>query len=311
MVEGEECDYVVGSVIGSDRSYMIVPKTEKGWKIGVPAKNAFDSMKVYEDIAVTIVKGMNTSDHFIHIVDMKNETCKITDRDGLTFHPLEHMYIAHLARMDPDYWIEVNGTVIKPFETAPADSDQTDTDSADASSVNQNPSNTTDEKKKLTSEEALQLVKDSAQDGAEVYELYDDSPQSYKDQGKFYVIRSINPAPVEFVHHGLTQFLYLIHPETGEITALDVIDEEQAIQLAKAEMEKVDYEVDEVYYECHSVSIGEPELPQYPPYYHVQVRSPGLDFLFTIGNYYFDACTGEALPDPIREIINQREQNGK
>ena len=188
-------------------------------------------------------------------------------------------------------------------------SGQTDTDFVDASSVNQNPSNTTDEKKKLTPEEALQLVKDSAQDGAEVYELYDDSPQSYKDQGKFYVIRSINPAPVELVHHGLTQFLYLVHPETGEITALDVIDEEQAIQLAKAEMEKVDYEVDEVYYECHSVSIGEPELPQYPPYYHVQVRSPGLDFLFTIGNYYFDACTGEALPDPIREIINQREQN--
>ena len=120
VVEGEECDYVVGSVIGSDRPHMIVPKTEKGWKIGVPAKNAFDSMKVYEDIAVTIVKGMNTSDHFIHIVDMKNETCKITDRDGLTFHPLEHMYIAHLARMDPDYWIEVNGTVIKPFETPPS-----------------------------------------------------------------------------------------------------------------------------------------------------------------------------------------------
>ena len=91
-------------------------------------------------------------------------------------------------------------------------SGQTDTDFVDASSENQNPSNTTDEKKKLTSEEALQRVKDSAQDGAEVYELYDDSPQSYKDQGKFYVIRSINPAPVELVHHGLTQFLYLVHP---------------------------------------------------------------------------------------------------
>ena len=184
------------------------------------------------------------------------------------------------------------------FNTSTEDSIQTDPDLVGTDSSNS---------KKLTPEEALQRVKDFAQDGAKEYELYS-GLFPYQDQGEFYAIRSLNSASVEGVCYGLTQFLYFVHPETGEMITLDVMDEEQAIQLAKAAVGDVNYET---FYECHLLCPGDPDFPQYPPYYHVQVRAPGEGTLATAGNYYFEASTGTRLADPMTEYKNQQEQTQK
>lgn len=184
------------------------------------------------------------------------------------------------------------------FNTGTENSIQTDSDLVETDRSNP---------QKLTPEEALQRVKDFALDGAEKYELYS-GLLPYKDQGEFYAIRSLNSASVEGVYYGLTQFLYFVHPETGKIITVDVMDEEQAIQLAKAAIGDVEYET---FYECYRLYPGDPDFPRYPPYYHVQVRAPGEGTLATVGNYYFDASTGTPLADPMTEYKNQQEQTQK
>ena len=123
VVEGDDYDFVVGKVNGS-YNHSVLPKSKDGWKPEGFRNSEISVVSGNNGILITIDQPRESSEVFLYIRDMENKTCSVADREGTVFISLERegrtCYYAHLSATDPDYWIEVNGTVIKPFEAAPS-----------------------------------------------------------------------------------------------------------------------------------------------------------------------------------------------
>ena len=121
VIEGDNCDFVVDSR-NRTYTYSILPKTEKGWKIG----NGINIKKIAttysEEISITVYQYKNTNDYFINILDTNGGEVIIIDDYNTKFYSLENEndsanktivnYYAHIVDFDQEYSVTVNGKEI-------------------------------------------------------------------------------------------------------------------------------------------------------------------------------------------------------
>lgn len=122
-VSGNETDFVSGSNHGT-RSFLILPKTEKGWKISTGNDLKIVCKKRIDGITVaTIYKHRNYDDLYVVISMVEGGQNKIGDNVGSEFYSKKYtdsekyfedyyMYVAHIAKSDKPYCITVNGKEI-------------------------------------------------------------------------------------------------------------------------------------------------------------------------------------------------------
>ena len=121
VVEGENCGFVVGSKENTD-TYLIIPKTTDGWKIGIGSDTKKIVHKLDDGISVYVYQYKNTNDYFITILNTSGGESKVSDDYNTEFYSLEKYngsldkhfitYYAHISGFDSQYSVVVNGKTI-------------------------------------------------------------------------------------------------------------------------------------------------------------------------------------------------------
>lgn len=121
IVEGENCDFIVDRKNDSD-TYLIIPKTSDGWKIGVGSNTKRISQKLSNGIVLYVYQYKDTSDYFITILDTNGGESTISDEYNSKFFSLERYndslgknfvtYYTHITNLNPQYSVIVNDNKI-------------------------------------------------------------------------------------------------------------------------------------------------------------------------------------------------------
>lgn len=121
IVEGNDCDFVISRKNGSD-TYLIIPKTADGWKIGIGSSTKRIVQKLSDEVSVHVYQYKNTSDYFITILDTSGGEAIVSDDYNTKFYALERdnnslgksfvTYYAHIPNFNSQYSIIVNGNKI-------------------------------------------------------------------------------------------------------------------------------------------------------------------------------------------------------
>ena len=121
IVEGDNCDFIIDRKNNSD-TYLIVPKTADGWKIGIGLNTKRIIQKLSDGIVLYVYQYKNTSDYFITILDTNGGESVVSDEYNTEFFPLKRnndsigktfvTYYAHITKFNPQYSITVNGNKI-------------------------------------------------------------------------------------------------------------------------------------------------------------------------------------------------------
>ncbi len=121
IVEGNYSDFVIGHKNDYD-TYLIIPKTTGGWKIGIGANTKRTIQKFYNGITVYVYQYKNTSDYFITILDTNGGESTVSDEYNTKFFSLERYndslgkifvtYYAHITNLNPQYSVIVNDNKI-------------------------------------------------------------------------------------------------------------------------------------------------------------------------------------------------------
>lgn len=121
VVKGNDCDFVVDRKSDSD-TYLIIPKTVDGWKIGVGSNTKRIAQKISDGIIVYVYQYKNTKDYFITIFDTNGGELQLLDDYDTEFYSLEKKndflektfvtYYAHVSNFNPQYCVMVNGNKI-------------------------------------------------------------------------------------------------------------------------------------------------------------------------------------------------------
>ena len=121
IVEGNDCDFIIDCKNGSD-TYLIVPKTEDGWKLGIGSNTKRILQKLSNGIVLYVYQYKNTSEYFITIFDTNGKEADISDEYNTKFFSLERdndslgktfiTYYAHITNLNPQYSIMVNNNEI-------------------------------------------------------------------------------------------------------------------------------------------------------------------------------------------------------
>lgn len=118
VVEGEHSDFIVGRN-GDTNTYLILPKTSDGWKVGMGANIKTVEHKYDNGAIITVYQCKNTGDYYVHVlVECENELL-VSDNCGSAFvctyrefEGLEIKYAscyANIAIKDREYRITVDG----------------------------------------------------------------------------------------------------------------------------------------------------------------------------------------------------------
>lgn len=121
IVDGEKTDFVVGTKGDAD-VYLIIPKSNDGWKLGM----GLDTKKVFQTISngitIYVYKYKNTDDYYITVLDTNGGSTNITDNHNSKFKHLEkfnsilgktfYTYYAYINNFDDQYTLTVNGNSI-------------------------------------------------------------------------------------------------------------------------------------------------------------------------------------------------------
>ena len=121
IVEGEHSDFIVDCKNDSD-TYLIIPKTSDGWKIGIGSNTKKTVQEFSNGILLQVYQYKSTSDYFITILDTNGGESTISDEYNTNFLSIEkyneHLgekfvtYYAHIAGFNPQYSVTVNGNKI-------------------------------------------------------------------------------------------------------------------------------------------------------------------------------------------------------
>lgn len=124
VVEGNNCDFVVDCKNDSD-TYLIIPKTADGWKVGIGADTKRIVQKLSDGITVYVYQYKNTNDYFITVLDTDGGESKVSDDYNTKFYSLEKSndslektfvtYYAHISNFNPQYSVTVNGNKISIY----------------------------------------------------------------------------------------------------------------------------------------------------------------------------------------------------
>jgi len=121
IVEGDECDFIIDRKNDSD-TYLIIPKTADGWKIGIGSNTKRIVQKLSNGIVLYVYQYKNTSDYFITILDTNGGESTVSDEYNTKFFSLERYndslgkifvtYYAHITNLNPQYSVIVNDNKI-------------------------------------------------------------------------------------------------------------------------------------------------------------------------------------------------------
>lgn len=121
IVEGDNSDFIVDCKNDSD-TYLIIPKTADGWKIGIGADTKKIVQKLSNGIVLNVYQYKNTNDYFVTILDTNGGESIITDEHNTKFYSLERnndylgktfiTYYAHIDKLNPQYSVIVNDNKI-------------------------------------------------------------------------------------------------------------------------------------------------------------------------------------------------------
>lgn len=117
VVEGDNGDLIIDRQSEAD-TYLIIPKTVDGWKIGIGANTKRIIQKVSNGIIVYAYQYKSTNDYFITILDTNGGESTVSDECGTSFFSLEKYdkplgktfvtYYAHITDLNPQYSVTVN-----------------------------------------------------------------------------------------------------------------------------------------------------------------------------------------------------------
>lgn len=121
IVEGDDCDFIIDRKNDSD-TYLIIPKTADGWKIGIGSNTKRIVQKLSNGIVLYVYQYKNTNDYFITILDTNGGESTISDEYNTKFLSLERSndslgktfvtYYAHITNLNPQYSVIVNDNKI-------------------------------------------------------------------------------------------------------------------------------------------------------------------------------------------------------
>lgn len=121
VVEGENSDFVIDCKNDSD-TYLIIPKTPNGWKIGIGSNTKRIIQKLSKGITIYVYQYKNTNDYYITILDTTGGETDIRDNYNTKFYCLKRRnvslgktfvtYYAHISSFNSEYNIIVNDNKI-------------------------------------------------------------------------------------------------------------------------------------------------------------------------------------------------------
>lgn len=121
VVEGNNCDFIIDRKNDTE-TYLIIPKTADGWKIGIGLNTRRIVQKLSNGITVYVYQYKNTRDYFITILDTNGGESTVSDDYNTKFYSLERnndslgktfvTYYAHISSLNPQYSVIVNGNKI-------------------------------------------------------------------------------------------------------------------------------------------------------------------------------------------------------
>lgn len=121
IVEGDDCDFIIDRKNDSD-TYLIIPKTADGWKIGIGSNTKRIVQKLSNRIVLYVYQYKNTSEYFITILDTNGGESTISDEYNTKFLSLERnndslgktfvTYYAHITNLNLQYSVIVNDNKI-------------------------------------------------------------------------------------------------------------------------------------------------------------------------------------------------------
>jgi len=118
VVKGDFCDFVVDRN-GTVDTYLIVPKTIDGWKIGIGSDMRERAQAFDKGVSVQLFQYKNTDDYFITVLDASGGESEISMNDDVTFYSLTSQdsytkktyvtYFAHISDFTSPCEVIVNG----------------------------------------------------------------------------------------------------------------------------------------------------------------------------------------------------------
>lgn len=118
VVSGKNCDFIIDDKKTS-YSYLIVPKCQVGWKIGIGSNTKMIMSKIYNDIVIDVFQYKNTNDYFIVLLNTKGESINLKDSNNSVFYSLKKSnkqineifitYFVNVFNLDSEYWLSING----------------------------------------------------------------------------------------------------------------------------------------------------------------------------------------------------------
>ena len=114
VVYGQESALVIGE--DTEYVYLVIPKGEKGWKIGRGMDLKFISNQYFDGIVVSIYQYKNTKEFYLEVTDVDGKECKVTDNQNSSFETLEtdidggnkYRYYAYIRGLNENYVLKVN-----------------------------------------------------------------------------------------------------------------------------------------------------------------------------------------------------------
>lgn len=120
VVEGEKTDFVCGRE-GVEMTHLIIPKSDKGWKVGLGAdtKNIKNTFKT--GVSYNIYQYKNTNEYYIFLLDVSGEKATVTDSLDSNFvessiddgDEIKYIYYAYIPEYNEEYVVTINGRQVK------------------------------------------------------------------------------------------------------------------------------------------------------------------------------------------------------
>lgn len=109
VISGDTTDLV----IGHEDTYLIVPKTDKGWKIGRGLDTKSVSVNYNDGIVVVLFKHKKSGEYYVEVIDMEEKVRTIKDSGDSEFYNFKYggicRYYAYVHNLNDNYELFVNG----------------------------------------------------------------------------------------------------------------------------------------------------------------------------------------------------------
>lgn len=122
VVNGAKTDFVVGAK-GDTDVYIIVPKSDSGWKLGMGLDTKRIAQTISDGVSVYVYRYKNSDDYYITVLDTSGGPLEITDthnsefqysdKFNSTLNKTYYTYYTYINGYDEQYVLTVNGKAIK------------------------------------------------------------------------------------------------------------------------------------------------------------------------------------------------------